>query len=202
MRVALAAVLVLLGGCSYYNGMYNVDHLAGRARSAERQGRTFEAASLWGQVSVKAESALVHHPRSAWADRARLLQGTALARLRDCRGALIPLQMVMVSPDAELAEDAAAVAGGCYATLGDPRSAASTFARLTSSHDSGRRNQSLFYHGQALRAGGDYATALVELEQSRHPRARGERAAALAGLGRSDEERGRRQRIVAREPRE
>ncbi len=181
MRVALAVVLVLLGGCSYYNGMYRVDRLAGQARSAEREGRTFTATSLWGQVSVKAESALVRHPRSGWADRARLLQGTALARLRDCRGALSPLQAVMTGPDPVLAEEATVLVGTCQLTLGDPGSAATAFARLTGSRDSVRRNQALFYHGRALRMGGEYAAALVELEQSSLPRSRGERAAALAG---------------------
>lgn len=189
MRVALAAVLMLLGGCSYYNGMYKVDHLAGRARSAERDGRTFEATSLWGQVSVKAESALARHPRSGWADRARLLQGTAMSRLRDCRGALVPLELVMAAPDQELAEAAAVVAGTCHVTLGDPAEAAATFARLTGSRDPVRRSQALYFHGQALRVGGDYAAALVELEQSGLQRSRGERAAALAGLGRVAEAR-------------
>ena len=56
MRVALAVVLVLLGGCSYYNGMYRVDHLAGQARSAEREGRTFTATSLWGQGATTCAS--------------------------------------------------------------------------------------------------------------------------------------------------
>ena len=184
MRVALGAVLVLLGGCSYYNGMYKVDNLAGRARSAEREGRTFAATSLWGQVSVKAESALVHHPRSSWADRARLLQGTALARLRDCRRALGPLQEVMVAPDPVLAEEAAVLVGTCHTTLGNTGEAAATFSRLTGSRDSVRRRQALFYHGQALRIGDENAAALAELEQTDVPRARGERAAALAGLGR------------------
>ncbi len=189
MRVALAVVLVLLGGCSYYNGMYRVDRLAGQARSAEREGRTFTATSLWGQVSVKAESALVRHPRSGWADRARLLQGTALARLRDCRGALSPLQAVMTGPDPVLAEEATVLVGTCQLTLGDPGSAATAFARLTGSRDSVRRNQALFYHGRALRMGGEYAAALAELELSSLPGAPGERAAALAGLGRVTEAR-------------
>ncbi|MDZ4863505.1 MAG: hypothetical protein SGJ01_08680 [Gemmatimonadota bacterium] len=184
MRVALAVALLLLAGCSYYNGMYKVDHLAGQARSAEREGRTFTATSLWGQVSVKAESALVRHPRSGWADRARLLQGTALARLRDCRGALSPLQVVMTGPDPVLAEEATVLVGSCQITLGNPAAAATAFARLTGSRDSVRRSQALFYHGQALRMGGEYAIALAELERSSVPRARGERAAALAGLGR------------------
>ncbi len=198
MRVALAVALMVLGGCSYYNGMYKVDHLAGQARSAEREGRTFTATSLWGQVSVKAESALVRHPRSGWADRARLLQGTALARLRDCRGAMGPLQAVMSGPDPVLAEEATVLVGTCQVTLGNPAGAATAFARLTGSRDSLRRSQALFYHGQALRISGEYAHALAELEQSSQPQARGERAAALAGLGRVAEARVVAESLLAR----
>ena len=60
MRItrALSAFLMaaLLGGCVYYNGMYNTKRLAGSARRAERDGRTFEATNLWGQVVTRAES--------------------------------------------------------------------------------------------------------------------------------------------------
>jgi len=48
------AMVVLLGGCVYYNGMYNTNRLANSARRAEREGRTFAATSLWGQVATKA----------------------------------------------------------------------------------------------------------------------------------------------------
>ena len=42
-RVALIALLagaVLLGGCVYYNGMYNTNRLARSARKAERDAAT------------------------------------------------------------------------------------------------------------------------------------------------------------------
>ncbi len=66
MRRVLASALVLLtlGGCAYYNGMYNTKRLAGSARRAERDGRPFEANNLWGQVINRADSLVTRHPRS------------------------------------------------------------------------------------------------------------------------------------------
>src|SRR5215204_4426183 len=81
----------LLSGCVYYNGMYNANRLAGSARKAEREGRTFEANNLWGQVATKAESVVVRHPTSKYADEAGVLRGVALARLGHCEEALGPL---------------------------------------------------------------------------------------------------------------
>src|ERR687889_1434901 len=78
----------LLAGCVYYNGMYNANRLATSARKAERDGRTFEANNLWGQVATKAESVLVRHPHSKYADQAGVLRGIALARLGQCDEAI------------------------------------------------------------------------------------------------------------------
>ena len=66
----LVAAALLLGGCVYYNGMYNTNRLAKSARQAERDGRSFEAKSLWGQVITRAETLVVRHPRSKYADEA------------------------------------------------------------------------------------------------------------------------------------
>src|ERR671914_2916059 len=94
LGLSLAAVGVLsglLGGCVYYNGMYNANRLARSARQAEREGKTLEASSLWGQVATKAESVVVRHPTSKYAEQASLLRGIALAKLGQCDQALGPL---------------------------------------------------------------------------------------------------------------
>ncbi len=188
MKRPLLLALLLLGGCAYYNGMYNAKRLAGRARQAEKEGRTFDATSLWGQVGVKAESVLAQHPTSKWADEARLLQGTSLVKLKNCTQGVVPLEQVLAnSNDARLTEDAAALLGGCRTTLGDPAGAMAAYSRLTGSKDPARRRLALFSHGQAQRIAGNYQLALSELDSTDYPGALGERAAALAGLGRMPE---------------
>src|ERR671917_1675773 len=104
------------GGCVYYNGMYNANRLASSARKAEREGRTFEATNLWGQVATKAESVLVRHPHSKYAEEASILRGLALAKLGQCEQALGPLNRVTVANlQAELREDTWLAAGRCQA---------------------------------------------------------------------------------------
>ncbi|MFN8650493.1 MAG: hypothetical protein U0133_01145 [Gemmatimonadales bacterium] len=187
-RAILLLTLLALGGCAYYNGMYNTKKLAGRARKAEREGRTFDATSLWGQVGIRAESVLAQHPNSKYADEARLLQATSMARLRNCAAAVQPLELVaLTSPNATFREEATVLLGGCRTQLGDPAGAMDAFSRLTNSRDPERRRLAFFAHGQAQRMRGNYAEALEELSGTSYPGAAGERAAALAGLGRSAE---------------
>ena len=88
----------LLGGCVYYNGMYNTKRLAGSARKAERDGRTFEANNLWGQVITRAESLVARHPDSKYVDEALVLKGVALSRLNQCDAAVAPLGRVSLLP--------------------------------------------------------------------------------------------------------
>jgi hypothetical protein len=188
-RVLVLLLPLLLGtGCAYYNGMYNAKRLAGRARKAERDGRTLEATSLWGQVAIKAESAAVRHPRKNWTDEARLLHGTALVRLRDCPRALTPLEAVMLTArDAEWREQAALMVGQCLAQLGDQAGSAAAYARLAVSREPARRNLARYQHGRALRLEGRYDAALEELALTNDPHAPGERGATLAALGRVSE---------------
>jgi len=188
MRRPALFLLLLVGGCAYYNGMYNAKRLAGRARQAEKEGRTFDATSLWGQVGVKAESVLAQHPTSKWSDEARVLQATSLIKLRNCALAVRPLEAVVTSSrNEELAEEAALMLGTCRTTMGDPAGAMAAYSRLTASRDPERRRLALFAHGRAQRINGNYAEALTELSGTDYPGAAGERAAALAGLGRLPE---------------
>src|SRR5687768_18434017 len=118
LRLTLASAL--LGGCVYYNGMYNANRLAGSARKAEREGRTLEANNLWGQVATKAESVVARHPTSKYAEEAIVLRGVALARLGQCEQALGALARTPLGsmPD-DLTEDGLLATGRCQLALGN-----------------------------------------------------------------------------------
>ena len=183
---ALSAVLiaVLLGGCVYYNGMYNTKRLAGSARRAERDGRTFEATNLWGQVVTRAESLVARHPDSKYVDEALVLKGIALARLNQCEAAVGPLGRVsLLPPKAEVTEEAALALGRCQLRLGAPGVAEIMFARAAESKDPVRRREALLLRGRALRTTGRHQEAVAALEGSSDPRASDERLLALAGAG-------------------
>jgi hypothetical protein len=197
LHAGLAATL--LGGCVYYNGMYNANRLANSARKAEREGRTFEANNLWGQVATKAESVVVRHPRSKYAEEAAILRGLALARLGQCEQALGPLGRVTVATvGTDLTEDAWLATGRCQVSIGNIAAADAAFAQVTESKHSWRRREARFQRAQTLRHAGRYQEALTVLEGVREPRAVPERLLSLAGDGRVAEAMALADSLVAR----
>ena len=188
LRALGLAAVVLLGGCVYYNGMYNAKRLASSARRAERDGRTFEANNLWGQVITRADTLLARHPDSKYVDEAMVLKGVALARLNQCEAAVPPLgRVALLRPDREVAEDATLALGRCHLALGNPAVAEPMFARVAASQDPFRRREATLLHGRALRLTGRAGEAVPILERSTDPRATAERLLALAGAGKRDE---------------
>ncbi|HEY7613224.1 MAG TPA: hypothetical protein VH764_09540 [Gemmatimonadales bacterium] len=184
---AALAVALLLGGCVYYNGMYNTKRLAGSARKAERDGRAFEANNLWGQVITRAESLVARHPDSKYVDEALVLKGLALARLSQCQAAVAPLGRVSLlsgEEDVEVREEAVMALARCHLELGDPLLAEGMFARLTASKDSARRVEARLLRGRALRLTGRPGDALGALEGLGGRRARAERLLALTAAHR------------------
>lgn len=182
--LVLAGVLNGVGGCVYYNGMYNANRLAKSARKAERDGRTLEASSLWGQVATKAESVIVRHPTSKYAKEAGLLRGVALARLGQCEEALRPLGfLASTTAKSELEEDALLSAGRCHLALENWSAAEAAFSQLLSSKNAARRREAQFQHARLLRQSGRYSEAVAALVQLHDSRSRSERLLALAGAG-------------------
>ncbi|HWB41269.1 MAG TPA: tetratricopeptide repeat protein [Gemmatimonadales bacterium] len=185
--VALSLAVALLGGCVYYNGMYNTKRLAGSARKAERDGRTFEANNLWGQVITRAESLVTRHPDSKYVDEALVLKGVALSRLNQCEAAVAPLGRVSLLPsDSEVVEEAALALGRCQLQLGDPAVAETMFARVVESEDPARRRDARLLRARALRESGRPQEAVAALEGADDPRAANERLLALAGARQRD----------------
>lgn len=174
----------LLGGCVYYNGMYNANRLARSARQAEREGRTLEASGLWGQVATKAESVVVRHPTSKYAEQASLLHGIALAKLGQCAQALAPLSRPAATSKSDLIEEATLATARCQMSLGNYAAAEASFSLLVESRDPDRRNEARFQHARMLRQAGHDREALAELQGLNDSRARSERLLALAGAGR------------------
>ncbi|MFL5401975.1 MAG: tetratricopeptide repeat protein [Gemmatimonadales bacterium] len=181
---SLVAIPALIGGCVYYNGMYNANRLAGSARKAEREGRTFEASNLWGQVATKAESVVVRHPTSKYAEQANVLRGVALARLGQCEQAMAPLSRAALIAPSDLTEDALLATGRCQLALGNVAASQAAFGFLLQSKDRDRRREARLQQARFMRQKGQYGEALRLLEGLRDPRAEEERVLALAGSGR------------------
>jgi hypothetical protein len=177
-----------VSGCVYYNGMYNANRLARSAHKAERDGRTFEANNLWGQVATRAESVLVRHPRSKYVNQAMVLKGVALARLGQCPNAIGPLGRIsLIDQQSELAEEAALALGRCQLDLGDPSAAEVMLARAQASKNPRRQQESRFQRARALRLIGRQEEALQALAGLEGARVDQERLLALAGATRREQ---------------
>lgn len=188
MRRLWLSILVLAGGCAYYNGMYNARRLAGSAEKAEREGRTLDASSYWGQVAVKAESVIVKHPDSKWVDLALLLRGRALARMGQCGQAIQPLQQSIVRlSDPEQHEQALLTLAECRQELGDSSVAAAMYAGLIDSRISQHRREARLEYARALIGQDQYGNALTTLDSVPGREARALRIIALGGVGRVPE---------------
>ena len=162
MRRSLLLLLLTLGaGCAYFNGMYNANRLASQAEKAEREGRSFEANGLWAQAAVRAESVLVQHPKSKWADDAMLLRGKAYKKRGDCPRAIPSLrEAIYTSPDPVLVEQSALLLGECHLEVGDFLAAEAVLHRALSSGDSLTRRQARLSQAKALTGAGRYEAAL------------------------------------------
>jgi tetratricopeptide (TPR) repeat protein len=183
-RFPIFAILAaLLAGCVYYNGMYNTNRLARSARKAEREGRPYEAQSLWGQVITRAESVEVRHPRSKYAPQAAVLRGLAMSRLGQCEAAIAPLNQASLLPRGDLADEAALALGRCQLQMGDPASADLAFAALLESRDKSIRTEARYQHGRALRMTGHFDEAVAIFRSDSGRRVADELLIALAGAG-------------------
>ncbi len=119
---------------------------------AEREGRTFDATSLWGQVATKAESVIVRHPTSKYAEEASVLRGVALARMGQCDEALGPLSRVGLTGHREdLTEEALLATGRCQLALGNLSAGDASFSQLIQSKDPERRREAHYQHARLLR---------------------------------------------------
>jgi hypothetical protein len=188
MRAVAVSAVLLLGGCVYYNGVYNAKRLTHAAERAERDGRTIEARDYWAQVVVKADTVIARHPASTYIPQVQLLRARALGRMDQCSDAVPALRQALPA-----AADSAAVEAGtfelarCLARLGDVAGSAEAYARLTSARDPLLRNEARFQYVHALRLSGSYQAALDAAANVADPRLPAERMVALAGAGRISE---------------
>ena len=132
--VALALLALPLSSCAYYNGMYNTRKFTGQAEKAEREGRTIDASTAWGQVTVKAETLLARHPDSKYAPEARVLMGRAYAKLGDCTSARASLEPGLgMIQDSVLEREGQLALARCLVKLGESQRAVVAYQRLYAS---------------------------------------------------------------------
>ncbi len=97
-RAGPLLAILLVAGCSYFNGIYNARGAARRGDKALRQGKEEEAAGSFAMSSVVAESVLARYRRSHWRDEAMYLAGRGAALSDQCDRATRRLAQFLDSP--------------------------------------------------------------------------------------------------------
>jgi len=185
VRRSLLAVVLPLAGCAYYNGLWSANRLANDARKFEERGMVAEARANWGRAAAKAETVLVHHPHSRWADDALVLQGEGLARSGSCDAALVPLShAIAIVTDDALRERASLAAAACAVQQGSLSDVERYLAPVLESHDASRRSRAFYIGGLAAQRSGDQTLAERRLAASTEPQAATARVVVLAAAGR------------------
>jgi len=184
-RFFLVALAILLGGCVYYNGMYNARRLTDAAEKAEREGRTLDASTYWGQVTVKAETLLSRHPDSKYAPEAEFLLGRAQAELGVCERARTALASALprLSDTAKVYEGNLILAR-CHAALGDHAAAIALLGTLIDRGPPAQRQEVRIALARSQRLAGRPAEAVASLEGIAERGILNERMLALAEAGR------------------
>lgn len=168
MRRFAPLVLVLaVSGCAYFNGVYNARQAEKRADAALRRGRDAEAAGYFTTVAQKAETVLVRHGDSKWADDARYLAGRGWARAGRCAQAIPHLELSLADrltterrEQAHLALAICRIDGGAFAD------AESLLAVVRQSKDDWRASEGAVWSARSALRRGDTEQALRYLAAS------------------------------------
>ncbi|HEV8266110.1 MAG TPA: hypothetical protein VGQ06_14270 [Gemmatimonadales bacterium] len=187
MRLAAAlGSIAVVSGCTYYNAMWSAERFAKDARRLEARGQEPEARGQWARAAVKAESVLVRHPHSRWADAALVLRAEGLARSGGCAQAAAPLAEARATVrDAALQERAALAAAQCALAAGKPVEAEQALGPALASRESAHRSRAEYLAGRAAADRRDYDGAVAHYRRSTETAARPARVRALLAAGRS-----------------
>lgn len=184
----LAIMLLMVTGCSWSNSLYHARRLSESALRAEREERSFDAGTIWGQAAVKADSAYQRNPSGSGGDEALWLRGRALARLGDCVvGAPLMERAMIGASGAGWQDDLRLELARCQLAAGDPERAMQQVAPLLTSTDDRLREQARSLAGRSLMRAEQWEAAREFLADDRTVEGTWLHALALARLGRNEE---------------
>jgi hypothetical protein len=155
-RIALVLLVLSTAGCAYFNGVYNARQAEKRGDSMLRRGREAEASTHFAMVAEKAETVLVRHGDSKWADEARFLAGRGWARAGQCSRAVPHLEYAIANDplDGERREEVNLALGICRVETARYTEAESLLTIVMESRDRWRASQGAIWAARsALRRG-------------------------------------------------
>lgn len=182
-RAAPLLAVALLGGCAYFNGIYNARQAERRADKPAARGRDGEAAGLYGTAAIKAETVLVRHAKSGWAHDALYLAGRGWAFSNQCERALPRLDAYLALPGQPAARRnrAALAIGMCNVRLGHHEVARDMLRPLLASRDHELTSAAAIWAARASIGVGETDSALAYLRSAGVAAAEWELATAYLG---------------------
>ena len=161
MRRLLVFLCLAIGGCAYFNGIYNAREAAGKGDRLIRAGKHEDAAAAYALAAASAETVLARYPRSRWRADALFLAGRAAALAGRCEQAIGRLREFLAT--AEVTDRrrpaAALVRGRCLTEMGRHADARAALEPLERHADAGLRNEAALWASRAAFAMGDAAAA-------------------------------------------
>ncbi|HSJ63554.1 MAG TPA: hypothetical protein VK922_06545 [Gemmatimonadaceae bacterium] len=155
-RLAPLLLILATGSCAYFNGVYNARQAEKRGDAMLKRGREAEASTHFVTVAEKAETVLVRHGDSKWADDARYLAGRGWAYSGRCARAVPHLEAALANDPLtpERREEATLALGICRVDASRYAEAESLLSGLMQSRNRWRASQSAIWAARsALRRG-------------------------------------------------
>lgn len=199
---ALTGIMVFGAACTYYNAIYNAEHLFADAERHRREGRDAAADTLYRDVIRKAANGFRSDPTGGWAYEAAFLLARAHLRTGDlhaARAALDHSAALAEDPDERLATQV--YAGIVEAALGDDDAALGRFNEaLAGATVSAVRGEGHLHRGRLLLARGNPDTGWWDLDRAaaEHPPLRVEATLERLRWGLELADRGRTRESVQR----
>jgi hypothetical protein len=167
--------------------MWSAERFSRDARRLEERGLEPEARTQWARAAVKAESVLVHHAHSRWADDALVLQGEGIAFSGRCGAAAAPLARALATvSDPPLRERAGLAAAQCALATGKPVDAEHALTEALASTNARRRSRAEYLAGRGAADRLAYDSAALHFRRSQEPAALPARARVLLAAGRPE----------------
>ena len=135
--LAPLASLLVLGGCAYFNGVYNAKEAARHADKEARAGREGQAQGQYRVAAEKAETVLVRYPKSRWRADALYLAGRGHAFSGQCNLGVPRLSefLSLQERDSEKRQLASLALGSCLVQQQKYSDARSVLEPLTDSRE-------------------------------------------------------------------
>lgn len=165
MRRAIPFLVLALGGCAYYNGVYNAKASAKKADKQFVRGESYAAMQEYLLSAATAETVLVRHPRSRWQPEALYLAARGAALAGECPRGLRRLDeyLAIEGQPADRRERALVAKAACLVQSNQLLAADTILTPLLESRDADVRAQAALWAGrQAMMLGDvDRAQALL-----------------------------------------